>query len=195
VREGNQRTRGHTASGDRSGLRCGDVGRSKRPFDEALVADGVIAESGTQAKELWHIREAIVEAQNYSGSIKHDVLVPVSRAAEFIIRATAGVTETLPSIRPMAFGHVGDGNIHLNLTQPERADTEAYLARWQEFNDIVHGVVRELQGSISVERGVGMMKRGEITHHKSPVEIELMRRLKRAFDPANIMNPGKVVSV
>ena len=121
--------------------------------------------------------------------------MPVSRVAEFIIRATAGVTERLPGIRPMAFGHVGDSNIHFNLTQPERADTEAYLARWQEFNDIVHGVVRELQGSISAERAVGMMKRDEITHHKSPVEIELMRRLKRAFDPANIMNPGKVVSV
>src|SRR5216683_656948 len=156
-------------------------------LDEDLVADGVIAESGTQAKELWHIREAIVEAQNYSGSIKHDVSVPVSRVAEFIIRATAGVTERLPGIRPMAFGHVGDGNIHFNLTQPERADTEAYLARWQEFNDIVHGVVRELEGSISAEHGVGRLKRDEITHHKSPVEIELMRRLKRAFDPANIM--------
>jgi len=164
-------------------------------LDEALVADGVIAESGTQAKELWHIREAIVEAQNYSDSIKHDVSVPVSRAAEFIIRASAGMTEMLPGIRPMAFGHVGDGNIHFNLTQPEGADTDAYLARWQEFNDIVNGVVRELQGSISAEHGVGLMKREEIAHYKSPIEIELMRRLKHALDPANIMNPGKLVSV
>jgi FAD/FMN-containing dehydrogenase len=88
-------------------------------LDEALVADGVIAESGTQAKELWHIREAIVEAQLYSGSIKDDVSVPVSRAAEFIIRATAGVTERLPGIRPMAFGQVGDGNIHFNAPTPK----------------------------------------------------------------------------
>jgi D-lactate dehydrogenase (cytochrome) len=131
---------------------------------EGLVADGVIAESGAQAKELWRIREAIVEAQLYSGSIKHDVAVPVSRVAEFIIRATAGVGERLPGIRPMAFGHVGDGNIHFNLTQPEGADTAPYLARWQEFNDIVHGVVRELQGSISAEHGVGRLKRDEITH-------------------------------
>ena len=121
--------------------------------------------------------------------------MPVSRVAEFIIRATAWVTERLAGIRPMAFGHVGDGNIHFNLTQPEGADTESYLARWQEFNDIFHGVVHELQGSISAERGVGMMKRDEITHHKSPVEIEPMCRLKRALDPANIMNPGEVVSV
>jgi FAD/FMN-containing dehydrogenase len=164
-------------------------------LEEGLVADGVIAESGAQAKQLWRIREAIVEAQLSSGSIKHDVSVPVSRVAEFIIRATAAVSERLPGIRPMAFGHVGDGNIHFNLTQPEGADTAAYLARWQEFNDIVHGVVRELHGSISAEHGVGALKRDEITHYKSPIEIELMRRVKRALDPANIVNPGKVVSV
>ena len=163
-------------------------------LEEGLVADGVIAESGAQAKELWRIREAIVEAQLYSGSIKHDVSVPVSRVAEFIIRATAAVSERLPGIRPMAFGHVGDGNIHFNLTQPEGADTASYLARWHEFNDIVHGVVRELHGSISAEHGVGALKRDEIARYKSPVEIELMRRVKHALDPANIMNPGKVVS-
>jgi FAD/FMN-containing dehydrogenase len=164
-------------------------------LDQGLVADGVIAASGAQAKELWRIREAIVEAQLYSGSIKHDVSVPVSRVAEFIIRATAAVTERLPGIRPMAFGHVGNGNIHFNLTQPEGAETAAYLARWQKFNDIVHAVVRELEGSISAEHGVGMMKRDEITHYKSPIEIELMHRVKRALDPANIMNPGKLVSL
>jgi FAD/FMN-containing dehydrogenase len=164
-------------------------------LDEGIVANGVIAESGAQARQLWRIREAIVEAQLFSGSIKHDVSVPVSRVAEFIIRASAGVSERLPGIRPIAFGHVGDGNIHFNLTQPEHADTAAYLARWQEFNDIVHGAVRELHGSISAEHGVGIMKRDEITHYKSPVEIELMRRIKRVLDPHNIMNPGKVVTV
>jgi FAD/FMN-containing dehydrogenase len=163
-------------------------------LEEGLVADGVIAESGAQAKELWRIREAIVEAQLYSGSIKHDVSVRVSRVAEFMIRATAAVSERLPGIRPMAFGHVGDGNIHFNLTQPVGADTASYLARWHEFNDIVHGVVRELHGSISAEHGVGALKRDEIARYKSPVEIELMRRVKHALDPANIMNPGKVVS-
>jgi D-lactate dehydrogenase (cytochrome) len=160
-----------------------------------LIADGVIAETGAQARQLWRIREAIVEAQDYSGSIKHDVSVPVSCVAEFILRATATVTERLPGIRPMAFGHVGDGNIHFNLTQPDGADTAAYLARWHEFNDIVHGIVRELRGSISAEHGVGRLKRDEIIHYKSPVEIELMRTIKRALDPDNIMNPGKVVRV
>ncbi len=178
-----------------SGLRALLERLLQTALDEDLVADGVIAESGQQAKQLWHIREAIVEAQLYSGSIKHDVSVPVSRVADFIIRATASVTKSLPGIRPMAFGHVGDGNIHFNLTQPEGADTATYLSRWQEFNDIVHGVVRELHGSISAEHGVGRLKRDEITHYKSPIEIELMRRVKRALDPDNIMNPGKMVSV
>jgi FAD/FMN-containing dehydrogenase len=167
----------------------------ERALQEGLVADGVIAESGMQAKVLWTIREAIVEAQLHSGSIKHDVAVPVSQVADFIMRATAEVTDRLPGIRPMAFGHVGDGNIHFNLTQPKGADTAVYLARWQEFNDIVHGVVKELQGSISAEHGVGRLKRDEITHYKSSIEIELMRTVKRALDPGNIMNPGKLVSL
>jgi D-lactate dehydrogenase (cytochrome) len=162
-------------------------------LEGGLVDDGVIAESGAQSKELWRIREAIVEAQLYSGSIKHDVAVPVSRVAEFVTRASRAVSERLQGIRPIPFGHVGDGNIHFNLTQPEGMDKAAYLTRWQEFNDIVHGVVRELGGSISAEHGVGMMKRDEITHYKPPLEIELMCRIKQALDPGGIMNPGKVV--
>jgi FAD/FMN-containing dehydrogenase len=164
-------------------------------LEAGLVADGVLASSGAQAKSLWHLREAIVEAQKFSGSIKHDVSVPVSRVAEFVARADAAVKQRLPGIRPIAFGHVGDGNIHFNLTQPPGADTGAYLARWQEFNDIVHALVRDLNGSISAEHGVGRLKRDEITHYKPDIEIELMRRLKRAFDPDNIMNPGKVIDV
>jgi len=110
---------------------------------EELVADGVIAESGAHAKQLWRIREAIVEAQLYAASIKHDVSVPVSRVADFVICATDQVTKRLPGIRPIAFGHAGDGDVHFNLTQPEGANTAAYLTRWQEFNDIVHGVVKK----------------------------------------------------
>jgi FAD/FMN-containing dehydrogenase len=184
-----------SSSETESGLRVLLERLLETALEQNLVADGVIAESSQQAKQLWRIREAIVEAQLFSGSIKHDVSVPVSRVADFIIRATACVTERLPGIRPIAFGHVGDGNIHFNLTQPQGADPAAYLARWQEFNDIVHGVVRELHGSISAEHGVGRLKRDEITHYKPPIEIELMRRVKRALDPDNIMNPGKLVSL
>ncbi|HEV2301687.1 MAG TPA: FAD-binding oxidoreductase [Stellaceae bacterium] len=160
---------------------------------EGLIADGAVATSGAQARELWKIREGIVEAQLYCGSIKHDVAVPVSKVAEFVVRACAVVEARLPGIRPIAFGHVGDGNIHFNLTQPEGYDRAAYLARWQEFNDLVHGIVRDLDGSISAEHGVGRLKVEEIERYKSPVEIALMRRLKRALDPLGIMNPGKVV--
>ena len=162
---------------------------------EGLIADGTVAASGAQARELWKIREGIVEAQLYSGSIKHDVSVPVSKVAEFVVRASQAVEARLPGIRPIAFGHIGDGNIHFNLTQPEGYDTAAYLARWQEFNDLVHSIVRELHGSISAEHGVGRLKVEEIEHYKSPIEIELMRKLKRALDPLGIMNPGKIVTV
>ncbi|HVH75804.1 MAG TPA: FAD-binding oxidoreductase [Stellaceae bacterium] len=162
---------------------------------EGLIADGTVAASGAQARELWKIREGIVEAQLYSGSIKHDVSVPVSKVAEFVVRASQAAEARLPGIRPIAFGHIGDGNIHFNLTQPEGYDTAAYLARWQEFNDLVHSIVRELHGSISAEHGVGRLKVEEIEHYKSPIEIELMRKLKRALDPLGIMNPGKIVIV
>jgi len=151
-----------------------------------------LPKAGTQAKELWRIREAIVEAQDYSGSIKHDVSVSISRVAEFVVRATAAVTERLPGIRPMAFGRGGDGNIHFNLTQPDGAETLPYLA--QEFNVIVHGIVREFRGAISAEHGVGLLKRDEITHYKSPLELDLVRKIKRALDPDGIMNPGKVIA-
>jgi FAD/FMN-containing dehydrogenase len=94
----------------------------------------------------------------------------------------------------VAFGHAGDGNIHFNLTQPVGADKAAYLERWEEFNDIVHGIVAALNGSISAEHGIGRLKRDELTHYKAPLELELMARVKNALDPRHIMNPGKVVA-
>ncbi|HEY3916182.1 MAG TPA: FAD-binding oxidoreductase [Stellaceae bacterium] len=164
-------------------------------LEAGLVKDGVIAKSGPQARDLWRIREGLVEAQKFEGgSIKHDISVPVSRVAEFITRAHAAIAERLPGIRPNAFGHVGDGNIHYNIHQPERADKAVFLARQAEFNRIVHDIAVGLNGSISAEHGIGRLKVGELAHYKAPLEIELMRRVKHALDPDGIMNPGKILA-
>jgi len=137
----------------------------------------------------------MVEGQKHEGgSIKHDVSVPVSQVAAFILAATAAVEARLPGIRPLAFGHVGDGNVHFNLSQPLGADTRVFLARWAEFNRIVHDLVRDFGGSISAEHGIGLMKRQELPRYKPALEIELMRKLKRALDPENLMNPGKILA-
>ena len=161
-----------------------------------LVQDGVIAASMAQARELWRIREGMVEGQKHEGgSIKHDVSVPVSKVAQFILKATEAVEAKLPGIRPLAFGHVGDGNIHFNLSQPRGADTRVFLARWAEFNRLVHDIVHSFGGSISAEHGIGRLKRGELQRYKSPLELALMRKLKRALDPENLMNPGKILVV
>src|SRR6185437_10651908 len=142
----------------------------------------------------WRIREAMVEGQKREGgSIKHDVSVPVSRVADFITRASTAVTVRLPGIRPVAFGHVGDGNIHFNLSQPPGADTKMFLERRPEFNHIVHDLARGLNGSISAEHGIGRLKREELPRYKSPLELALMRRLKQALDPDDLMNPGKIL--
>lgn len=162
--------------------------------DAGLLKDAVIAENLGQAAALWALRENLSDVQKLEGgSIKHDISVPISAIAEFITRASAAVSAALPGIRPVPFGHIGDGNVHFNLSQPPGMDTAAYLARWDEFNRIVHDIVAGLDGGISAEHGLGRMKRDEITRYKSPVEMELMRSLKRALDPKNIMNPGKLV--
>jgi FAD/FMN-containing dehydrogenase len=163
---------------------------------EVVVSDAVVAVSDAQRRQLWMLRESMSDVQRLEGgSIKHDVSVPASSIGDFIERATKAVEKEMPGIRPVPFGHVGDGNIHFNLSQPVGADKAAFLARWGEMNAIVHGIVRELNGSISAEHGVGRMKRDEIAATKSPVEIETMRAVKRALDPKGILNPGKVVKV
>ena len=162
--------------------------------EAGLVSDAVIAQSETQRAELWVLRDQLSEVQKHEGgSIKHDVAVPISTIADFIAEAIAACERAVPGIRPVPFGHVGDGNVHFNLSQPVGADKAAYLARWQELNDIVHGIAHKFGGSISAEHGLGLMKRAEILRYKSPLEIELMRSIKRALDPAGIMNPGKVL--
>jgi D-lactate dehydrogenase (cytochrome) len=177
-----------------SGLRAALEDFLSQAMADDLVQDGTLAASAQQAKELWRIRALLAELQTaQGGSIKHDVSVPVSRVADFILAANTAVSARLPGIRPFPFGHVGDGNIHYNLTQPVGADKAAYLARWEEFNRIVHDIVIGLGGSISAEHGIGLVKREELAHYAQPLELELMGRIKRAFDPKRIMNPGKLL--
>jgi FAD/FMN-containing dehydrogenase len=153
--------------------------------------DATLADSDARRDALWFLREAIVEAQRFEGgSIKHDISVPVSRVPDFIARASDAVKAHMPGIRPVAFGHAGDGNIHFNLTQPQGADTVAFLAQWEVFNRIVHDVALSLDGSISAEHGIGRFKREEMALIKSPPELDMMRRVKTALDPDGVMNPG-----
>jgi FAD/FMN-containing dehydrogenase len=121
------------------------------------------------------------------------VSVPIALIPEFLEQADAAVQKVVPGARPVPFGHGGDGNIHYNISQPVGADKGQFLARWDEVNAAVHGVVAKLGGSISAEHGIGVMKRDLLPGVKDPVALELMRTLKRALDPNNILNPGKVV--
>ncbi len=163
-------------------------------YEAGLVTDATIAASEAQAAAFWRLREVMVPAQGPEGaSIKHDVSVPVSQVPTFIRRASAAVEALIPGIRPYPFGHIGDGNVHFNLTQPVGADGAAFLARWDEVNHLVHEIVVGLGGSISAEHGIGCMKVAENLHFKPEVELDLMRKLKAALDPQGLMNPGKVV--
>jgi len=158
------------------------------------VGDAVIAHSAAQAKKLWALRENISEAQKIEGiSIKHDVAVPVSSIPTFLERADAALERAFPGIRVVAFGHVGDGNLHYNLSKPDVQENAAFIASQPEVNRIVHDTVHALNGSISAEHGIGQLKREELLRYKSPVEIALMRSLKQALDPRGLMNPGKIV--
>jgi FAD/FMN-containing dehydrogenase len=163
-------------------------------YEAGVVLDAVVAQTAAQAAELWRLRESIPEAQKpEGGSIKNDVSVPLSRVPEFIARATAAVEAALPGIRPVPFGHLGDGNIHFNLSQPPAMDRAAYLAEWNRIERIVSDIAAELGGSFSAEHGIGEMKRSSLLRYKSDVEMDLMHRLKQAIDPHCIMNPGKVL--
>ncbi|MFN3549851.1 MAG: FAD-binding oxidoreductase [Mesorhizobium sp.] len=163
-------------------------------FEAGLADDAVIAQNLSQAHAFWAIREAMSDAQKPEGaSIKHDISVPVVSIPAFIDRAGQAVLAAAPGARLVTFGHMGDGNLHYNVSQPAGGDKAAFLARYRELNDVVHAVVRDFSGSISAEHGIGRMKRDELLATQSPVATDLMRRIKASFDPAGIMNPGKVV--
>lgn len=161
-----------------------------------LVTDAVIAQSDTQRAALWKLREGMSEAQKpEGGSIKHDVSVPINSIPAFLKEGIAAVEKLAPGVRPVPFGHLGDGNIHFNFTVPKNGDNAAFLARWNEIQDTVHDIVKRYHGSISAEHGLGIMKVHEIERYKSAAELDVMRALKRTLDPNNILNPGKVVAI
>jgi FAD/FMN-containing dehydrogenase len=163
-------------------------------LDEGIVADAVIAASLEQAKAFWRMRHGVSEVQKHEGaSVKHDVSVAVERVPELLERGIRAVTAAVPGVRPVPFGHLGDGNIHFNFSQPPAMDRAAFLARAPEIHAIVHGIVVELGGSISAEHGIGRYKRELLRTVKSDIELEMMHRIKRAFDPNNILNPGRVL--
>lgn len=164
-------------------------------MDAGLVRDAVLAASEAQRAGLWRLRESLSEAQKYEGgSIKHDISLPVKDVPTFLTQACAAVEKLVPGIRPVPFGHLGDGNIHFNLSVPKGADDDIFLARWNEVSRAVHGLVHDFGGSISAEHGLGIMKRDEILRYKSGTEMETMRAIKRMFDPNNILNPGKLLT-
>ncbi len=163
-------------------------------LEGGLVEDATIAQSLAQARDFWRMRHGMSEVQKHEGgSIKHDVSVPVAAVPELLDRGIAAVEALVPGCRPVPFGHLGDGNIHFNVTQPIGADKAAFLARWEEMNAVVHAIVTELGGSIAAEHGVGRLKRDLLTHVRGEAEIALMRRIKSALDPAGILNPGRVL--
>ena len=162
--------------------------------DKGLVLDATIADSLEQGKAFWRIREMFGEVQRHIGaSIKHDVSVPVAAVPAFIEQANAAVIKLIPGCKPLPFGHMGDGNIHYNVGQPEGADREQFLKRWDEVNAAVFAVVKKLDGSISAEHGVGVMKRDILPDYKDPVALDLKRGIKHLLDPNGILNPGKVL--
>lgn len=167
----------------------------ERAADKGLIEDAVVAASIEHRRYFWRVRELLAEAPKYEGgSIKHDICVPVSKVAEFLDEAFVVCAKMVPDSRLVAFGHLGDGNMHTNLTQPVGADKEEFLAKWIEVNAAVHAIVAKHQGSISAEHGIGVLKRDLLPGVKDPVAMDVMRALKKSLDPRGLLNPGKVLA-
>jgi FAD/FMN-containing dehydrogenase len=163
-------------------------------LEQDVIQDAIVASSIAQSKALWHLREHIPLAQAEEGkNIKHDISVPISDIGDFI-RTTDGLLQSaFPGCRMVTFGHLGDGNLHYNVSAPEHESEDAFIAKQADVNRVVHDSVHRFGGSISAEHGLGALKRDEIRHYKSEVEMHLMQTIKRALDPMHLMNPGKVV--
>ncbi|HEX5801997.1 MAG TPA: FAD-binding oxidoreductase [Azospira sp.] len=163
-------------------------------LEGGLCSDAAVAQSEAQAQRLWALRENISEAQKIEGiSIKHDVSLPISHLPDFLDQAGEALAQAFAGLRVVAFGHIGDGNLHYNLSMPEDGDNAAFIAAQPDVNRIVHDLVHAHGGSISAEHGIGQLKREELLRYKSPVEMGMMRAIKQALDPRGLMNPGKVL--
>jgi FAD/FMN-containing dehydrogenase len=170
------------------------TGLLESALDHATIEDAAVASSLQQRRAFWTLRETMSEAQQHiGGSIKHDVSVPVGAAPDFLDAASAAVLAFMPGARIVAFGHLGDGNIHFNVSQPPGWDKSAFLSQWRAVNEVVHQVVADFRGSISAEHGIGQLKRDLLARTKDPVALALMRELKAMLDPRGILNPGKVL--
>ena len=166
-------------------------------LENGWVTDAVVAESLAQANSLWQIRESIPLAQATEGlNIKHDISVPVSRIPQFVVETDALLQSKIPGIRLVNFGHLGDGNLHYNVQAPAGADGPAFLQNHEdEVNTWVFDQVKAFNGSISAEHGIGSLKADKLSHYKDPTALAMMKAIKQALDPHNIMNPGRVIKI
>jgi len=163
-------------------------------LEQGVIQDAVVATSIAQTQTLWHLRESISPAQAAEGkNIKHDISIPISVIGTFIAHTDHALQRHFPGCRMVTFGHVGDGNLHYNVSPPQDQPSDAFLAQQSAINRVVYDSVSQFNGSISAEHGLGALKIDEITHYKSVIELNLMRTIKTALDPLNIMNPGKVI--
>ena len=164
-------------------------------MEQACVTDAVVAENLAQARGLWHIRESITLAQAAEGlNIKHDISIPVSRIPAFVLETDALLAREVPGVRMVDFGHLGDGNLHYNVQAPEGLDGHAFLREFEDkVNTLVFDQVAKFEGSISAEHGVGELKVGKLPLYKDPTALAMMRAVKKALDPQNLMNPGRVL--
>ncbi len=177
--------------------RAGFEGLMETALDKGWVTDAVVAESLAQAQGLWQIRESIPLAQATEGlNIKHDISIPVSRIPQFVVETDALLQSKIPGIRLVNFGHLGDGNLHYNVQAPAGTDGPAFLKNHEdEVNTWVFDQVKAFNGSISAEHGIGSLKADKLTHYKDPTALAMMKAIKQALDPQNIMNPGRVIKI
>src|SRR5690606_15655421 len=164
-------------------------------FEQNLLDNAVFAESLADRTRMWAFREQMSEVQSREGaSIKHDVSVPIAAVPQLIAEGSAAAERVFPGIRPVPFGHMGDGNIHFNFSMPAGADPKAFMAEADEaMHEIIYDIVLRLGGSVSAEHGIGQLKVGLLKQVKDPVSLDLMRAIKTALDPQGILNPGKML--